>query len=90
MVELCDSRVNILQYDEETLLKEAKEIDLRKIKTLVTQVFDCYNSSNNFCSNLLLSKHLKVFVLFFKISMICQFTTAAMSDFPCSGRFMKY
>jgi len=38
MVELCNSRMNILQYDEQTLLKEAKEIDMRKIKTLITQV----------------------------------------------------
>lgn len=38
MVELCNSRMNILQYDEETLLKEAKEIDLRKIRTLISQV----------------------------------------------------
>ena len=38
MVELCSSRMNILQYDEETLLREAKDISLVKIKQLIQQV----------------------------------------------------
>lgn len=37
MVELCNSRVNILQLDEETLLEEAKNINLEKIKLSIKQ-----------------------------------------------------
>ncbi|XP_014785665.1 traB domain-containing protein isoform X1 [Octopus bimaculoides] len=37
MVELCSSRVNILQLDEETLLEEAKNINLEKIKLSIKQ-----------------------------------------------------
>eukprot|EP00794_Sanderia_malayensis_P007340 gene7340-8160_t len=32
MVELCKSRVSIIQYDEETLLREAKDISIAKLK----------------------------------------------------------
>lgn len=38
MVELCNSRVNILQLDEETLLEEARNINMDKIKTAIKQV----------------------------------------------------
>ena len=37
-VELCRGRVNILQLDEETLLKEAKSIDFEKFQLAVKQV----------------------------------------------------
>ncbi|WAR26823.1 TRABD-like protein [Mya arenaria] len=37
MVELCNSRMNILQYDEETLLREAKDISLVKVRQLIQQ-----------------------------------------------------
>ena len=38
MVELCHSRVNILQLDEQTLLQEAQNINLEKIRTAIKQV----------------------------------------------------
>ena len=40
VVELCKSRINILSLDEETLLREAKNINLEKIRTAIRQV--CY------------------------------------------------
>ena len=38
LVELCKSRVDILKYDEEFLLREAKNIDVQKLKLAVKQV----------------------------------------------------
>ena len=38
MLELCPSRINILQYDEETLLAEAQDINMDKIKRAIKQV----------------------------------------------------
>ena len=38
MVELCKSRVSIIQYDEETLLREAKDINFSKLKMAVKEV----------------------------------------------------
>jgi len=38
IVELCKSRINILSLDEETLLREAKNINLDKIRTAIRQV----------------------------------------------------
>ncbi len=38
MVELCRSRVSIIQYDEETLLREAKDISFSKLKMAVKEV----------------------------------------------------
>lgn len=35
MLELCPSRVHILKYDEETLLEEAKNINLAKIQNII-------------------------------------------------------
>ncbi|XP_052259857.1 traB domain-containing protein-like [Dreissena polymorpha] len=37
LVELCNSRMNILQYDEETLQREAKDLSLAKMKQLIQQ-----------------------------------------------------
>ncbi|CAH3115336.1 unnamed protein product [Porites lobata] len=37
LVELCKSRVDILKYDEEFLLREAKNIDMQKLKLAVKQ-----------------------------------------------------
>lgn len=37
VVELCKSRINILSLDEETLLHEAKNINLEKIRTAIRQ-----------------------------------------------------
>ena len=42
VVELCKSRINILSLDEETLLREAKNINLDKIRTAIRQVYYCY------------------------------------------------
>jgi pheromone shutdown protein TraB len=36
-VELCKSRINILQLDEATILEEASNIDLAKIRATVQQ-----------------------------------------------------
>ena len=47
LVELCKSRVDILKYDEEFLLREAKNIDLEKLKLAIKQV----------CKTVLLSDH---------------------------------
>ena len=38
LLELCNSRVNILSLDEETLLREAKDINWDKIRTAIKQV----------------------------------------------------
>lgn len=37
MVELCTSRINILQLDEVTLLEEAKNINMEKIRNTIKQ-----------------------------------------------------
>lgn len=37
LVELCKSRVDILKYDEEFLLREAKNIDMQKLKLAIKQ-----------------------------------------------------
>lgn len=37
LVELCNSRVNILKYDEDTLLEEAKNINLGKLRAAIKQ-----------------------------------------------------
>lgn len=37
MVELCTSRINILQLDEQTLLEEAKNINMEKISNTIKQ-----------------------------------------------------
>ena len=39
VLELCYSRINILQYDEETLLAEARDLNFDKIKRAVKQVW---------------------------------------------------
>ena len=38
MVELCNSRINILQLDEATLLEEAQNINMEKIRLSIKQV----------------------------------------------------
>lgn len=38
LVELCKSRVDILKYDEEFLLREAKNIDMQKLRLAIKQV----------------------------------------------------
>lgn len=38
VLELCSSRVNILKLDEETVLREAKEMDMSKIMKLIREV----------------------------------------------------
>ena len=38
LVELCNSRVNILRLDEETLMEEAKNINIEKIRHAIKQV----------------------------------------------------
>lgn len=35
VVELCDSRVHILKHDEKTLLEEAKDINMQKIRNVI-------------------------------------------------------
>lgn len=35
VVELCDSRVHILRHDEKTLLEEAKDINMQKIRSVI-------------------------------------------------------
>ncbi|XP_065058290.1 traB domain-containing protein-like [Rhopilema esculentum] len=37
MVELCGGRVSIIQYDEETLLREAKDISMAKLKMAIKE-----------------------------------------------------
>ncbi|XP_074619932.1 traB domain-containing protein-like isoform X1 [Acropora palmata] len=37
LVELCKSRVDILKYDEELLLREAKNIDMQKLRLAIKQ-----------------------------------------------------
>jgi pheromone shutdown protein TraB len=38
VLELCPSRSNILKLDEETVLKEAKEMDMNKVIQMIKQV----------------------------------------------------
>ena len=38
MLELCSSRVNLLSVDEETLLKEAKNLNMEKVRSAIRQV----------------------------------------------------
>ena len=38
MVELCDSRVNLLSVDEETLLEEAKNLNIDRVRSAIRQV----------------------------------------------------
>lgn len=38
VLELCNSRTNILKYDEETLMKEYQELDNNKMMKLMKQV----------------------------------------------------
>ncbi len=55
LVELCNSRVNILKYDENTLLEEAKNINFSKLRAAIKQVnivvfdFDMKNAHSSFC-----------------------------------------
>ena len=35
VVELCESRVHILKHDEKTLLEEAKDINMQKIRSVI-------------------------------------------------------
>jgi len=64
-VELCKSRINILSLDEETLLHEAKNINLEKIRTAIRQV-------SIPSSELLPSVHLRAFesINFYR-AMLC-------------------
>ena len=52
LVELCKSRVDILKYDEEFLLREAKNIDMQKLKLAIKQVSTTHFKLiiNNTCS----------------------------------------
>jgi len=38
VIELCKARSNILKLDEETVLREAKEMDMNKIMQMIKQV----------------------------------------------------
>ena len=38
MVELCRSRVDILKYDEEFLMREVANINFEKLRTLIKHV----------------------------------------------------
>ena len=38
MVELCKGRLSILQLDEETLLEEAKDLNMEKLRISIKQV----------------------------------------------------
>ena len=38
MVELCPSRVNILSLDEATLLREASQMNMDKLRSLIKSV----------------------------------------------------
>ena len=38
MIELCYGRMGIIKYDEETLLREAKDISLNKLKLAIKEV----------------------------------------------------
>ena len=38
MVELCKGRLSILQLDEQTLLEEAKELNMEKLRVSIKQV----------------------------------------------------
>lgn len=39
VVELCQYRVSMLRMDEDTLLKEAKDINLEKVQQAIKQVW---------------------------------------------------
>lgn len=38
MVELCQNRVNVLSLDEQTLLKDASEMNLTKFRSIIKSV----------------------------------------------------
>ena len=38
MVELCDSRESILNFDEETILRESKKLNVSKVVEMVKKV----------------------------------------------------
>ena len=38
MIELCSGRTGIIKYDEETLLREAKDISMAKLKLAIKEV----------------------------------------------------
>jgi hypothetical protein len=38
MLELCASRANILSLDEETVLREAKDMSVAKVRQMIKQV----------------------------------------------------
>lgn len=64
MVELCKSRINILSLDEETLLREAKNINLEKIRTAIKQVYnacECEVSSKAWLHTINVHNHCKFF-----------------------------
>lgn len=42
VVELCKSRINILELDEAKLLEEAKNINLEKFRLAIKQVLNLY------------------------------------------------
>lgn len=44
VLELCEARVNILTLDEETVLKQAKEMDMDKVLKLMKEVYSFYKS----------------------------------------------
>ena len=53
LVELCKSRVDILKYDEEFLLREAKNIDLQKLRLAikhVSTICDAFIDHKNHCT----------------------------------------
>ena len=62
MVELCPSRISILSLDEKTLLKEASELSIEKMRTIVKQVqlsfFHCYYGVYSVYSFILSVKHI--------------------------------
>jgi pheromone shutdown protein TraB len=39
VLELCSSRANLLKIDEETIFRDAKNTDIRKLMQLIKQVF---------------------------------------------------
>lgn len=43
VLELCSSRTNILKLDEETVLREAKEMNLNKMLKLIREVKSYYS-----------------------------------------------
>lgn len=42
VLELCNSRINILKLDEESVLKEAKEMNISKMIQLIKQVYTAF------------------------------------------------